>query len=417
MSQPPITRALFDEVMVPNYAPAAMVPVRGEGSRVWDEEGRDYIDFAGGIAVTVLGHAHPQLVAALNAQSQKLWHVSNVLVNEPALKLARRLCELTFAERVFFANSGAEANEAALKLARKYATDHAAADKREIIAFTPSFHGRTLFTVTVGGQAKYTEGFEPLPPAITHVPFNDLAAVVAAISDRTCAVIVEPILGEGGVISATQDFLQGVRELCDRHRALLIFDEVQTGNGRTGHLYAYMGYGIIPDILTTAKGLGGGFPISAMLTTSSIATSFNVGSHGTTYGGNPLACAVAGAALELLSDPALLAGVRHKQELYMAGLRRINERFGIFQELRGKGLLLGCELAEAWRGRSRDFIKAALDHGLLVLVAGPDVIRLAPSLIIPDALIAEGLQRFEQAIAQLCAQQLASSQQELAYAR
>lgn len=417
MSQLPITRALFDEVMVPNYAPAAMVPVRGEGSRVWDQEGRDYIDFAGGIAVTVLGHAHPQLVAALNAQSQKLWHVSNVLVNEPALKLARRLCELTFAERVFFANSGAEANEAALKLARKYATDHAAPDKREIIAFTPSFHGRTLFTVTVGGQAKYTEGFEPLPPAITHVPFNDLAAFAAAISDRTCAVIVEPILGESGVISATQDFLQGVRALCDRHRALLIFDEVQTGNGRTGHLYAYMGYGIIPDILTTAKGLGGGFPISAMLTTSSIAASLNVGSHGTTYGGNPLACAVAGAALELLSDPALLAGVRHKQELYMAGLRRISERFGIFQELRGQGLLLGCELAEAWRGRSRDFIKAALDHGLLVLVAGPDVIRLAPSLIIPEALIAEGLQRFEQAIAQLCAQQLASSQQELAYAR
>ncbi len=417
MSQLPITRALFDEVMVPNYAPAAMVPVRGEGSRVWDQEGRDYIDFAGGIAVTVLGHAHPQLVAALNAQSQKLWHVSNVLVNEPALKLARRLCELTFAERVFFANSGAEANEAALKLARKYATDHATPDKREIIAFTPSFHGRTLFTVTVGGQTKYTEGFEPLPPAITHVPFNDLAAFAAAISDRTCAVIVEPILGESGVISATQDFLQGVRELCDRHRALLIFDEVQTGNGRTGHLYAYMGYGIIPDILTTAKGLGGGFPISAMLTTSSIAASLNVGSHGTTYGGNPLACAVAGAALELLSDPALLAGVRHKQELYMAGLRRISERFGIFQELRGQGLLLGCELAEAWRGRSRDFIKAALDHGLLVLVAGPDVIRLAPSLIIPEALIAEGLQRFEQAIAQLCAQQLASSQQELAYAR
>jgi acetylornithine/N-succinyldiaminopimelate aminotransferase len=417
MSQPPVTRALFDEVMVPNYAPAAIVPVRGEGSRVWDQEGRDYIDFAGGIAVTVLGHAHPQLVAALNEQGQKLWHVSNVLVNEPALKLARRLCELTFAERVFFANSGAEANEAALKLARKYASDHAAPDKREIIAFTPSFHGRTLFTVTVGGQAKYTEGFEPLPPAITHVPFNDLAAFTAAISDRTCAVIVEPILGESGVISATQDFLQGVRDLCDRHRALLIFDEVQTGNGRTGHLYAYMGYGVIPDILTTAKGLGGGFPISAMLTTSSIAASLNVGSHGTTYGGNPLACAVAGAALELLSDPALLAGVRRKHELYLAGLHRINERFKLFRALRGQGLLLGCELTDAWHGRSRDFIKAALEQGLLILVAGPDVIRLAPSLIISDELITEGLHRFERAIAQLCAQHAASNAQELAHAR
>ena len=239
MSRPSVTRALFDEVMVPNYAPAAIIPVRGEGSRLWDQEGRDYIDFAGGIAVTVLGHAHPKLVAALAEQAQKLWHVSNVLANEPALKLARRLCELTFAERVFFANSGAEANEAALKLARKYAADHGGPDKREIIAFTPSFHGRTLFTVTVGGQAKYTEGFEPLPPGITHVPFNDLPAFAAAISDRTCAVIVEPVLGESGVISATLEFLEGIRELCDRHRALLIFDEVQTGNGRTGHLYAY----------------------------------------------------------------------------------------------------------------------------------------------------------------------------------
>ncbi|MEI2645121.1 MAG: aspartate aminotransferase family protein [Candidatus Competibacter sp.] len=416
MSRPSVTRALFDEVMVPNYAPAAIIPVRGEGSRLWDQEGRDYIDFAGGIAVTVLGHAHPKLVAALAEQAQKLWHVSNVLANEPALKLARRLCELTFAERVFFANSGAEANEAALKLARKYAADHGGPDKREIIAFTPSFHGRTLFTVTVGGQAKYTEGFEPLPPGITHVPFNDLPAFAAAISDRTCAVIVEPVLGESGVISATLEFLEGIRELCDRHRALLIFDEVQTGNGRTGHLYAYMGYSVTPDILTTAKGLGGGFPISAMLTTSTIAASLTVGSHGTTYGGNPLACAVAGAALELLSDPELLAGVRRKHELLMAGLQRINQRCGVFRELRGKGLLLGCELTEPWHGRSRDFIKAALEQGLLVLVAGPDVIRLAPSLIIPDELIEEGLRRFERAIDGLLTE-TAQTGEELAHAR
>ena len=404
MNHPPVTRALFDEFMVPNYAPAAIIPVRGEGSRLWDQDGREYIDFAGGIAVTGLGHAHPKLVAALTEQAHKLWHVSNVLVNEPALKLARRLCELTFAERVFFANSGAEANEAALKLARKYSADHFGPDKREIIAFTQSFHGRTLFTVTVGGQPKYTEGFEPLPPGITHVPFNDLAAFAEAISDRTCAVILEPIQGEGGVTSATPEFLQGVRELCDRHRALLIFDEVQCGNGRSGHLYAYMGYGITPDILTTAKALGGGFPISAMLTTAAVAASLTAGSHGTTYGGNPLACAVAGAALELLSDPELLTGVRHKHEVFMAGLRRINEQFGVFRELRGQGLLLGCELVEAWQGRSREFIKAALDEGVLVLVAGPDVIRLAPSLITPDELIEEGLRRFERAIARLCAQ-------------
>ncbi|MDG4555582.1 MAG: aspartate aminotransferase family protein [Candidatus Competibacter sp.] len=411
MSDLPITRDVFDDVMVPNYAPAAIIPVRGEGSRLWDQDGREYIDFAGGIAVNVLGHAHPKLVAALTEQSRKLWHVSNVLTNEPALKLARRLCELTFAQRVFFANSGAEANEAALKLARKYAADHFGPDKREIIAFGQSFHGRTLFTVTVGGQPKYTEGFEPLPPAITHVPFNDLAAFSAAISDRACAVILEPVQGEGGVTGATPEFLRGVRELCDRHRALLIFDEVQCGNSRSGHLYAYMGYGVTPDILTTAKGLGGGFPISAMLTTAPIAASLNVGSHGTTYGGNPLGCAVAGAVLDLISDPELLAGVRRKHAVFMAGLRRLNDRFGIFRELRGKGLLLGCELTDAWRGRSRDFIKAALDQGLLVLVAGPDVIRLAPSLIIPDELIEEGLRCFERAIAQMLLQAAATSEE------
>jgi succinylornithine aminotransferase len=399
----PVTRELFDDVMVPNYAPAAIVPVRGEGSRLWDQHGREYLDFAGGIAVNVLGHAHPRLVAALTEQAHKLWHVSNVLTNEPALRLAQRLCELTFAQRVFFANSGAEANEAALKLARKYAADHFGPDKREIIAFTQSFHGRTLFTVTVGGQPKYTEGFEPLPPAITHAPFNDLATFAATISDHTCAVILEPVQGEGGVTGATPEFLQGVRELCDRHQALLIFDEVQCGNGRSGHLYAYMGYHVTPDILTTAKGLGGGFPISAMLTTAPIAASLNVGSHGTTYGGNPLGCAVAGAVLELISDPALLAGVRHKHAVFMAGLRNLNERFGVFRDLRGQGLLLGCELEEPWRGRSRDFIKAALDEGLLVLVAGPDVIRLAPSLIIPDELIEAGLKRLERAIARLAA--------------
>ena len=404
MNCPTVTRQLFDEVMVPNYAPAAIIPVRGEGSRLWDQDGREFIDFAGGIAVTGLGHAHPHLVAALTEQAQKLWHVSNVLTNEPALRLAQRLCDLTFAERVFFANSGAEANEAALKLARKYSADHFGPNQREIIAFSQSFHGRTLFTVTVGGQPKYTEGFEPLPPGITHVPFNDLAAFAAAISEQTCAVILEPVQGEGGVTCATPEFLQGVRELCDRYQALLIFDEVQCGNGRSGHLYAYMAYGVTPDILTTAKGLGGGFPISAMLTTAAIAQSLNVGSHGTTYGGNPLGCAVAGAALDIFSDPDVLADVRRKHQVFMSGLRQINQQFGIFRELRGMGLLLGCELNDAWRGRSREFIKAALDQGLLVLVAGPDVIRLAPSLLIPDDLIEEGLRRFERAIAHLLSQ-------------
>jgi acetylornithine/N-succinyldiaminopimelate aminotransferase len=409
MDTSPITRTLFDEVMMPNYDPADIIPVRGEGSRLWDRGNREYIDFAGGIAVSILGHTHPKLVEALNEQARQLWHISNLFVNEPALKLAKRLCELTFAERVFFANSGAEANEAALKLARRYSTDHNGPDKREIIAFKPSFHGRTLFTVTIGGQEKYKEGFGPLPPGITHVPFNDLPAFADTISDITCAVILEPVLGEGGVVCATIEFLEGVRQLCNMKKALLIFDEVQTGNSRTGHLYAYMGYGVIPDILTTAKGLGGGFPISAMMTTSAIAASLSPGSHGTTYGGNPLACAVAGAALELFSDPALQSGVLRKHDIFMSGLHHINKRFRVFRELRGKGLLLGCELNKQWHGHSRNFVKIALKEGLLVLLAGPNVIRLAPSLIIPDEVINEGLRRFERAIIGFTSQYAAST--------
>jgi succinylornithine transaminase family protein len=396
-----VSRELFDELMVPCYAPAAMIPVKGEGSLLWDQNGAEYIDFAGGIAVTCLGHAHPRLVKTLKAQAECLWHVSNIMTNEPALRLAKNLCELTFAEKVFLANSGAEANEAALKLARKFAADHYGAEKREIISFTHSFHGRTLFTVAVGGQPKYTEGFEPLPGGITHLPYNDLAAITAHISEETCAVILEPIQGEGGVNLASRTFVEGVRKLCNRHHALLIFDEVQTGVGRTGYLYAYLGLGITPDILTSAKGLGGGFPIGAMLTTDAVARSFGVGTHGTTHGGNPLACAVAEAVLEVVSDQELLTGVRAKSALLVRGLNRINQEFNTFAEIRGQGLLLGCALNQAWRGRAREFVKAAQDQGLLVLTAGADVVRLAPSLIIPDALIQEGLHRFEQAIAEL----------------
>ena len=288
-----VTRATFDDVMVPNYNPAGMVPVRGEGSRVWDQDGAEYIDFAGGIAVNVLGHCHPELVKALNEQGSKLWHLSNVFTNEPALRLAKKLNDATFSDRVYFANSGAEANEAALKLARRWALDKHGEDKNKIIAFNKGFHGRTFFTVTVGGQAAYSDGFGPKPGAVDHCDYNDLAAFEALISDKTCAVMMEPLQGEGGIIPPDVDFVKGVRELCDKHNALLIFDEVQSGVGRTGHLYAYMGLGVTPDILTTAKSLGGGFPIGAMLTTADIAAHLKPGTHGSTYGGNPLACAVA----------------------------------------------------------------------------------------------------------------------------
>ncbi len=395
----PLGRSLFDEVMVPSYSPPAVIPVRGSGSRVWDQSGREYIDFAAGIAVSALGHAHPHLVAALEAQGERLWHLSNVMTNEPALRLARRLCDATFAEKVFFANSGGEANEAALKLARKYAADHFPPSKREIIAFDMAFHGRTLFTVSVGGQPKKTEGFGPLPGAITHVPFNDLAALEAAISDDTCAVIMEPIQGESGIRPAEPEFARGVRELCDRHQALLIYDEVQTGMGRTGDLYAYMGLGVTPDILTSAKGIGGGFPLAAMLTTTAIAQSLSVGTHGSTYGGNALACAVGNAVLDLINDPELLAGVRDKHGRMRAGLEAINRRHDVFSEIRGRGLLIGAELRSPWHGRARDFLNAALEQGLLTLTAGADVIRLAPSLIIPDDLIDAGMERLERTVA------------------
>lgn len=251
--QNPVTRSTYDDVMLPIYAPAEFIPVKGKGSRVWDQNGTEYVDFAGGIAVLALGHCHPALVAALKSQSESLWHVSNIFTNEPALTLAQKLIKHTFADRVFFANSGAEANEAAFKLARHYALTSHHPYKTKIIAFHHGFHGRTLFTVSVGGQPKYADGFGPKPADIIHVPFNDLDAMKAVMDDHTCAVVLEPIQGEGGITPATQAFMQGLRELCDKHKALLVFDEVQSGMGRCGKLFAYMDYGIEPDILTTAK--------------------------------------------------------------------------------------------------------------------------------------------------------------------
>ena len=303
-----MTREDFDAYLVPCFAPAPFIPVRAAGSRVWDQQGKEYIDMAGGIAVNALGHAHPALAQALQDQLAKLWHIGNGYTNEPVLQLAKTLVQSTFADKVFFCNSGAEANEAALKLARKYAHDKFGGEKSEIIAFNHAFHGRTLFTVSVGGQPKYSSDYAPLPQGITHLPYNDIEAVTAAISSRTCAVIVEPIIGEGGVIPADPAFLQALRTLCDRHHATLIFDEVQTGAGRTGHLYAYQHYNVVPDILTSAKGLGGGFPIGAMLAKEAWAQVFQPGTHGTTFGGNPLAATVANAVLAHLDAP-LLAGV------------------------------------------------------------------------------------------------------------
>ena len=398
MSNTHITRSLFDQIMVPNYAPLDMIPVRGEGSRVWDQADNEYIDLTGGIAVNALGHAHPELIAALTEQAQKVWHVSNIYTNEPVLRLAQKLVDNTFAEKVFFANSGAEANEAALKLARRVAFNDFGSEKTEIIAFYQGFHGRTFFTVTAGGQATYSDGFGPKPADITHLEYNDLEALEKAISGKTCAVILEPLQGEGGVLPITPEFAQKVRDLCDQYNALMIFDEVQTGMGRTGELFAYMGLGVTPDIVTSAKSLGAGFPIAAMLTKTCFAKHFTVGTHGTTFGGNPLACAVAGKAFDLINTPAMLAGVKHKEQLIRQHLQAINEEFSVFKEVRGAGLLLGAVLNEQYQGQSKAFFLEASKQGLLILVAGANVLRFAPALNIPDDLIDQAMLKLKQAV-------------------
>ena len=398
----PVTRAMFDELMVPCFAPADFIPVRGLGSRVWDQQDRMYIDFASGVAVTALGHCHPAMVKALTEQAHAIWHVSNWVTNEPSLRLAKKLVDATFADRVFFCNSGAEANEAALKLARRYAHDHFGAEKFRVISTLNAFHGRTLFTVTAGGQAKYATGFGPQPSGFTHIRYNDIGGLEAAFAeeggDDVCAVILEPMQGEGGMIPGTPEFLAAARRLCDEHDALLIFDEIQSGMGRTGALFSYMQKGVVPDILTSAKGLGGGFPIGAMLTTAEVASAFSVGVHGTTYGGNPLACAVAEAVFDVINTTEVLEGVRARHALFMEGLRAINVRREVFSDIRGEGVWLGCELTEPWRGKAMDVMRAAAGTGVIVLVAGPDVVRIAPSLVISLDEILEGLARLELAL-------------------
>ncbi|HEH4463332.1 TPA: aspartate aminotransferase family protein [Citrobacter braakii] len=389
-----ITRENFDEWMMPVYAPAPFIPVRGEGSRLWDQQGKEYIDFAGGIAVNALGHAHPALHEALNDQASKFWHTGNGYTNEPVLRLAKKLIDATFAERIFFCNSGAEANEAALKLARKYAHDRFGSQKSGIVAFKNAFHGRTLFTVSAGGQPAYSQDFAPLPPDIRHAVYNDLDSASQLIDDNTCAVIVEPVQGEGGVVPATNAFLQGLRELCDRHNALLIFDEVQTGVGRTGELYAYMHYGVTPDLLTTAKALGGGFPIGALLATERCASVMTVGTHGTTYGGNPLATAVAGKLLEIVNTPEMLNGVKQRHDWFVERINAINERFGLFSEIRGLGLLIGCVLNAEFAGKAKLISQEAAVAGVMVLIAGANVVRFAPALNVSEEEIATGLDRF-----------------------
>ncbi|MCH9673905.1 MAG: aspartate aminotransferase family protein [Gammaproteobacteria bacterium] len=386
------------KTFMPNYAPTLVLD-RGEGSKVWDAAGNEYLDFGTGIAVNSLGHRHPDLVEAMTNQAQKLWHVSNLFFSEPPVRLAEALVEHTFASRVFFCNSGAEANEAAIKLVRKHASKSHPDTKREIVTFEGGFHGRTLATVTATAQPKYHEGFEPLPGGFVYCPFNDFEAVEKAVSKNTCAIMVEPVQGEGGITPARQGFLRHLQELCEANDALLVFDEIQAGMGRTGKFLSYeWEEGVQPDVVTLAKALGGGMPIGALLVGDKASEDLPLGSHGSTFGGNPVVAAVALAALKQLTSPALLANAQRQGERIRESLQKLNERVQIFKDVRGRGMMIGAELVEAHAGKAGAIGAAAQEQGLLILTAGPDVVRMLPPLNLSDADLADGMNRFEKAV-------------------
>lgn len=386
---------------LPVYRPREVVLDHGRGARVWDTEGREYVDLSAGIAVNALGHQDPDLVEALTAQAQKLWHSSNVFYTEPPLRLAEELVTASgFAERVFLCNSGTEANEAAIKLVRKWAASKGRPpERRVIVTFRGSFHGRTLAAVTATAQPKYQENYEPLPGGFRYLDFNDVPALEAAFAQGdVAAVMLEPVQGEGGVLPAAPGFIQRVRELCDQYDALLVLDEIQCGMGRTGTLFAHVQDGVTPDIVTLAKALGCGFPIGAMLAGPKVAEVMQYGAHGTTFGGNPMGAAVARVALRKLSSAALMANVKKQSQALRDGLAAINAELGLFAEVRGRGLMLGAVLGDAYKGRAGEVLDHAAAHGLLLLQAGPDVLRFVPPLSITDEDVAEGLARLRAAL-------------------
>ncbi len=378
------TKALLEwseRYHVATYVRPPICLVRGEGVRLWDSEGREYLDFTAGIAVVGLGHCHPRVTQAIREAAGTLIHTSNLFHTVPQIHLAKLLCEHSFGDRVFFANSGAEANEAAIKLARKYAREHFSSDRYEIIATRNSFHGRTLATLTATGQEKYQHGFEPLMPGFKHVPYNDLGAVGRALDNRTAAVLVEPIQGEGGVIVPDDDYLPGLRKLCDEAGALLILDEIQTGMGRTGRLWAYQHWGVEPDVMTLAKALANGVPIGAMVARESVARALTPGSHASTFGGTPFVTTVAIATLTTLLEEQLPENAARMGKYLTDRLYRLKTKHSVIREVRGKGLLLGVELIRP----AAPVVTGCREAGLLVLTAGDMVLRLAPPLIVDEA--------------------------------
>ena len=370
--------ALADENIMNTYKRFPIVLVKGSGVKVWDVNGKEYLDFVAGIAVCNLGHSHPQVIAVVKEQLENLTHVSNLYYTEPQAQLARLLVENSFADKVFFCNSGAEANEAAIKLARKYAHENMGPDKFELITMKDSFHGRTMATITATGQEKFQFGFTPLLEGFTYVPFNDLQALEARISNKTCGIMVEPIQGEGGVNIPDDNYLAEVREICDRHGILLIVDEVQTGMGRTGKLFAYEHSGIKPDIMTLAKALGNGFPIGAMLATNKIAKAFVPGNHASTFGGSPLAMAAANATVKTMLQEGILEHCREMGDYFLLQLKNLQQKHKIIKEVRGKGLMLAAQL----NIESGDIVNECLQRGLLIASAGSKTLRFVPPLII-----------------------------------
>lgn len=362
------------------YTRYPVVLRKGRGMKVWSSEGKEYLDFVAGVAVDILGHCHPRVVVAIQKQAQRLIHVSNYYYIEPQIKLARLLVEYSFADKVFFCNSGAEANEAAIKLARKYSKENIDSSRFEIISAANSFHGRTFGALSATGQEKYKKGFEPLLPGFMHVPFNDIDALRKTVTDKTCAVLLEPIQGEGGVRLPHHNYFKEVRELCNQNNMLLILDEVQTGMGRTGKLFAYEHFGITPDIMTVAKGLGNGVPIGAMLATDKVAAGFQPGNHASTFGGNPLVCAAAVATIEtLVEDGFILDQCNRMSAYFFEKLEQLKADYpNIIVDIRGKGLLLGAELTRD----GAPIVNACLEKGILINCAAGNVLRFIPPLIV-----------------------------------
>jgi len=370
--------ASANEYIMNTYKRFPVVLVKGSGVKVWDVNGKEYLDFAAGIAVCSLGHSHPQVIAAVKEQIEKLTHVSNLYYTEPQTQLAKLLVDNSFADKAFFCNSGAEANEAAIKLARKYAHENMGPDKFELITMKDSFHGRTMATITATGQEKFQFGFTPLLEGFTYVPFNDLQALEKAISAKTCGVMLEPIQGEGGVNIPDEKYLASVREICDRYGILLIVDEVQAGMGRTGKLFAYEHSGIKPDIMTLAKALGNGFPIGAMLATDKISKAFVPGNHASTFGGNPLATAAANATVKTILQEGILEHCRKMGDYFLLQLKKLQGKHKIIKDVRGTGLMLAAQL----NIESSDIVNECLRRGLLIISAGSKTLRFVPPLII-----------------------------------